>query len=219
MADLGTDQQSPNTHKDAKAQAKAAKAYAKASRPWYKKKRFMLLLAFVVIVIISVANSGGSSDSSSGSSDQSKDSSSTSATGSDSSSKVAGLNDPVRDGKFQFTVKNVKCGKNRIGSAGFGTKAQGQFCLVSVKVENIGDEAQTMFGDNQHMYDAQGRKFSADTEAAIYLGDKAQTLFEEINPGNKINGVVVFDVPKNAKPASLELHDSAFSDGVKVNLK
>lgn len=29
-------------HRNAKAEAKAAKAYAKATRPWYKKKRFIL---------------------------------------------------------------------------------------------------------------------------------------------------------------------------------
>jgi hypothetical protein len=90
--------------------------------------------------------------------------------------------------------------------------------MVSVKVENIGDEAQSMFGDNQLLFDQDGREFSADTEAAIYM-DNAQTLWEEINPGNAINGVVVFDVPKDAKPASIELHDSMFSDGVTVSLQ
>ncbi|MGZ4438330.1 MAG: DUF4352 domain-containing protein [Nocardioides sp.] len=211
MSDLGTEQQSPSAHKDAKAQAKAAKAYAKASRPWYKKKRFILPLAVVVIAIIATTTSGG--DSSTGGSPAKTDANPT------STSKTAGLGDPVRDGKFEFTVKNVSCGKQKIGPAGFGTKAQGQFCLVAMKVENIGKESQTMFGDNQLMFDEQGRKFSADTEAAVYMGDRAQTLFEEINPGNSINGIVIFDVPKNARPASLELHDSAFSDGVKVALK
>jgi hypothetical protein len=33
-----------------------------------------------------------------------------------------------------------------------------------------------------------------------------------------LTGIVVFDVPKNAKPTKLELHDSAFSGGVDVIL-
>ncbi len=45
---------------DAKAQAKAAKAYAKASRPFYKKKRYYLLALIVVIIIAAFA--GGSSN-------------------------------------------------------------------------------------------------------------------------------------------------------------
>jgi hypothetical protein len=52
-----------NSHKDAKAQAKAAKAHAKAMRPWYKKKRFILPLILLVLVIaIAAASSGGSED-------------------------------------------------------------------------------------------------------------------------------------------------------------
>ncbi|WP_342022557.1 DUF4352 domain-containing protein [Arthrobacter citreus] len=50
----------PYDPRDARAQAKAAKAYEKARRPWYKKKRFILPLALIVlIIIISIATSGG----------------------------------------------------------------------------------------------------------------------------------------------------------------
>jgi hypothetical protein len=39
----------------------------------------------------------------------------------------------------------------------------------------------------------------------------------EINPGNSINAVVSFDVPNGTTSVgSVELHDSAFSGGVKV---
>lgn len=50
--------------KDAKARAKADKAYRKAQRPWFKKKRFILpLILLAIIVIIIVANLGGGDDS------------------------------------------------------------------------------------------------------------------------------------------------------------
>lgn len=226
MTDLGpTTSPAPATsHQDAKAQAKAAKAYAKATRPWFKKKRFIVLIAGVAIFAMAQA-SGGSDGGSTSTATADVDSDSSTSESKESESKEsaetsteAGLNDAVRDGKFEFTVKKVDCGKTRIGPAGFGAKAQGQFCMVNVKVENIGDEAQSMFGDNQLLFDEDGREFSADTEAAMYMDD-AQTLWEEINPGNSINGVVVFDVPKNAVPESIELHDSMFSDGVTVSLK
>ena len=46
--------------REARAQASAEKAYRKAQRPWYKKKRFIGLLAIVLlIIIIAVSNSGG----------------------------------------------------------------------------------------------------------------------------------------------------------------
>lgn len=148
------------------------------------------------------------------------DSGSSGGTGADSgtaNAATASIGQPVRDGKFEFTVKKVKCDVNRVGPMDFGVEAQGQFCLVTVQVENIGDEAQSFFGSNQYLYDEEGRQFSADDEAAIYLED-SQSLYEEINPGNSVQGVVVFDIPKDATPASIELHDSAFSGGVAVEL-
>ncbi|MGH9243811.1 MAG: hypothetical protein ACRD29_05740 [Acidimicrobiales bacterium] len=46
----------------ARAQVKADKAYKKAMRPWYKKKRFMIPLALVVVIIIAAVASGGGDD-------------------------------------------------------------------------------------------------------------------------------------------------------------
>lgn len=47
---------------DARAQAKAAKAYAKAKRPFYKKKRYWLVAVIVVIIIAAVASSSSNDD-------------------------------------------------------------------------------------------------------------------------------------------------------------
>lgn len=124
----------------------------------------------------------------------------------------------VRDGKFKFTVRSVKCGIAKVGDNPYLIKkAQGQFCAVSLTIENIGDEAQSMFADNQEAFDSKGRKFSADSEASLYDGS-SDVLWEEINPGNSVKGKVYFDIPKGAKLASLELHDSMFSGGVTVRL-
>ncbi|GHG44567.1 hypothetical protein GCM10011331_03220 [Flavimobilis marinus] len=128
-----------------------------------------------------------------------------------------GVGDPVRDGSFEFTVVEVADGGDRIGTADFGVRAQGAFLLVTVKVENVGDAPQYFFGDNQTLVDGEGREHSADSEAAIYLEDSA-SLAEEVNPGNTVTGTVVFDLPASAEPASLRLHDSAFSGGVVVQL-
>ena len=66
----GTMSETGETPKDAKARAKAEKAYKKASRPWFKKKRFISL---GVIAIIAIANSmsGGGDGGSSSSTNQS----------------------------------------------------------------------------------------------------------------------------------------------------
>lgn len=50
------------SHKEAKASVKAQKAYAKATRPWFKKKRFWALgLIALLIIVPALANLGKSS--------------------------------------------------------------------------------------------------------------------------------------------------------------
>ncbi|TKJ28391.1 DUF4352 domain-containing protein [Blastococcus sp. CCUG 61487] len=198
----------------AKAQAKAERAYRKASRPFYKKKRFILLALVALIVIIVIATSGGSDDSASSGGNGSGDGGSSSG----GSAAEAGLNEPVRDGKFEFTVNGVDCSKTTLGTGPISTQANGTFCLVSVRVENIGNEAQTLDSTSQVAYDAQGSKYSTDTEAAFYLDNAGSALFEQLNPGTGVDGTLVYDVPVGTTLTKLELHDSMFSNGVTVNL-
>lgn len=84
-------------------------------------------------------------------------------------------------------------------------------------VKNIGDKAQTFDGSDQELIDRNGSKYSADTAAGIYL-DGSESFLEQINPGNVVDGVVVFDIPKGADPVRIELHDSMFSGGATVDL-
>lgn len=131
---------------------------------------------------------------------------------------TAKLGEPARDGKFEFTVKGVDCGKTRVGDTYFGKDAQGEFCFVNVTIKNIGNEAQSLFAENQYVYDAAGKRYSADSEASIYGSSQGSTWYDQINPGNSVSGAIIFDVPKGTKLTSAELHDSALSNGVKVQL-
>jgi hypothetical protein len=55
-------QQGPPVRTNPKADTKAAKAYAKAMRPWYKKKRFLLPLGLVFLMVAVSLGSSGSGD-------------------------------------------------------------------------------------------------------------------------------------------------------------
>lgn len=118
------------------------------------------------------------------------------------------------------TSQGVECGKASVGTNEYLTqKAQGQFCLLSLTVKNIGDEKQSLFSSNQKLFNAAGQEYSADDTATMYASsDTTSTWFNDINPGNSVSGVIVFDLPKDQTPVSALLHDSAFSSGVKVNL-
>jgi hypothetical protein len=164
--------------------------------PPKKKKRRVWLWVFLGVVLLfggCVAILSQGTQSPTGSSPGAN-----TATGSTTSQAVpegAGMNQPVRDGKFEFVVTKVESGQTKVGNDTFGKTPQGQFVFVHMTVKNIADQAQTFDGSSQKLFDAQGREFSADTGAAIYL-DQSQSFLNQINPGNSVNGIVIFDIPK-----------------------
>jgi len=136
------------------------------------------------------------------------------------SQEVAPLGSSVRDGNFEFTVSNFQCGVPSVGETEFLTKdAQGQYCLVEVEVENIGNEPQYFFSSEQYVYNAAGQKYSADDTATTYANSDSSLWINEINPGNSVKGVIAFDLPEGTTPETMELHDSFLSEGAVVSLQ
>lgn len=181
---------------------------------FFARHKFLttLLIIAVIVIIASIASSGGGEEPPGDSKPAP-----TSPTGSD---EAPGIGAAANDGQFQFTVTKMETGIESVGSAYLGEKAQGQFVILHMTVKNTGDEAQYFSESEQVLTDAQGRKHKTDSAASLYYEDKNDlALGEEINPGNEVSGVLIYDIPKDAKPVSVELHDSAFSDGVTVTLK
>lgn len=132
---------------------------------------------------------------------------------------TAKLNESARDGKFEFTVKSIKCGETTVGDQYYSVTAQGEFCMVNIKVTNIGDEPQGLYSSSQYLYNSEGQKYSSDSSATSTVQTGNDLWWSDINPGNTVEGTIVYDVPKGMTPASVELHDSFFSDGILVELK
>jgi hypothetical protein len=135
----------------------------------------------------------------------------------DTSSHTAGIGVPVSDGKFTFTVDKFNCGATSIGSGFLKTKAQGEFCIADMTVKNTGTESQRMDQSSQYLFIG-SNKLTCSTDV-IMSSKKAGAFFlSDINPGNSVSGIIVWDVPKGQTPDSIELHDSMFSGGVEVEL-
>lgn len=153
--------------------------------------------------------------------DEAVNESSSSATdGNSQPAETVGLGEPARDGKFEFTVSAVNCGETVLGTNEFlQAKAKGEFCVLDLTIQNIGDEPQTLFADNQYVFNDKGQKYSYASDAVGALEDVTDIWLEEINPGNTVKGKLPFDVPKGTKLIEAQLHDSTFSNGVKVKLQ
>ena len=164
-----------------------------------------------MVIAIATAMSGGSSTSTTPNGGT--------TAGNGTVTAPAGIGTAVRDGNFEFVVKSLKCGVPTVGDASLGATAQGQFCLVTLSVKNIGTAPQTMIDSNQTVLSAAGAKFDPSTTAELYANPSSNFFVTDINPGNAMSGVLIYDVPKTMVPTSIVLHDSMFSNGVTVNLK
>ncbi|MEU7742320.1 protein kinase [Nonomuraea sp. NPDC049158] len=121
---------------------------------------------------------------------------------------AVGADSPVQDGKLKFAVTGTKCPKPAKG-------AKQRTCQVSVKVNNVGQEARVLYPGQQKLLD---------DDAALHGGTKlldkagAEVTPVRIGPGQSFSGALLFELPKEAQPAGLELHDSGLSTGVRVRL-
>jgi|GEM_PF-541732 len=214
---LATGQAAQHATALAAALAAANRAYHKAQRPWFKKKRFSLplavLLVFLIIMISTGGNNPGIFDFTTSTLESQVESAANVAPAS------ATIGQSVRDGKFAFIVTSVQPPEKLLTDRlGISETAQGEFVIVRVNVTNIGYEARTLTATDQFLISAKGQRFA--TSAAISsLKDSDQLFVEKINPGQTVyDAPLLFDVPAGTTMASIELHDSASSGGARVKL-
>ena len=212
-----TDQRTtPSPEKMTPTDAAAQKAYNKAARPWFKKKRVALPSAIALLFLIIMISTGGNDPRIFDFTTSTLESHVENATNAPASGAIG---QSVRDGKFAFIVTSVrpphKSLTNRLGTT---ETAQGEFVIVRVNVTNLGYEARTLTATDQFLISDKGQRFP--TSAAISsLAGSEKIFLEKINPGHTVNDAsLLFDVPAGTTISGVELHDSASSIGVKVKL-
>lgn len=128
---------------------------------------------------------------------------------------VAGLNSPVRDGKFEFVVTAVDSGVPRIGLQ----NASGSYSIVTLAVRNISDEPKWFLPVGQRLMDTRARQVDHNAIATMWQTTQRRYGYSfELQPGQSATTQLVFDVPRDATPSRLELHDFMLSNGAAVEL-
>jgi hypothetical protein len=125
-----------------------------------------------------------------------------------SSSPTVSLNEEVNVGKFAFTVTQVNIGVPKIGYE----TAQGVFLVVSLTAKNIGDEPRTVYCQHQKLKDLAGKTY--DNAVTVGRGDDMINIY----PGKQVPFKCAFDVPIGTLPATVEVHDLAYSKGATVEV-
>ncbi|MCU7727587.1 DUF4352 domain-containing protein [Actinoplanes sp. KI2] len=134
--------------------------------------------------------------------------------------KAAGgrMNQPIADGTFEFTVTAARCGVHQVGEGNAGQPAQGQFCLVDVTVKNVGGTPVIFDDVSQTAYDGTGNQYSADASADVIANKDRPAFLQAIDPGATVQGRLAFDISTREKLTAIVLHESIFSDGVRIPL-
>ncbi|MEU7893870.1 protein kinase [Nonomuraea sp. NPDC049152] len=119
-----------------------------------------------------------------------------------------GAEGPVQDGKLRFTVVGHKCAKA-------AKAATVRVCRVTLKVSNIGQEGRVLYPGQQKLLDDDDVPHTA-AKLLDKAGKEIQPI--RIGPGESFTGGLVFELPKAADAAEVELHDSGLSRGIRVTL-
>lgn len=186
--------------REAKAQASAEKAYRKAQRPWYKKKRFIGLLAIVLlIVIISVSTSGGGGGTSPapGGSAAQDPNAPPAFPGATSDDVVVQAGEAVDASGVSVTSSALEEGDSTLGET----------LCTTVTYNNGGDSAATFNLIDWKLQDPNGTILNTG-----FVGSDNPLSAGEIAPGGNASGDVCFDAPQgNPSGQYVVLLDPSFS--------
>lgn len=222
----------PDWSTNPKASAKAQKAYNKANRKWWQKKRWWLIIAIVVIIIIVAATSSGGG-SSNGPKVVTGNGSSSSPSGKASSGSDKGAvgtqGNPAKIGQTielagtRYTVKKARTTKT-LGDQqyGMGSKANGIFVVVTLKIENVKNETKTFTDSAAKFVASNGSTYSTDSNGtmATITGNQQPLLFADMQPNLPRTGLLVFDVPPSTLKGGLLKVSDLFGQGdAYINLR
>lgn len=179
-----------NPHRTAKAEAKAAQAYAKATRPWYKKKRWWAAGVVLVAIASSAAGGGGTDDAVA-----SDDTSSTSNLSGKNQQKVSSSDSEKQETTQEkpaakpMTVQAAALLKEFEGNeAAADIKYKGKTLQVTGEVSKVDTE---IFDDSQYVIRING---GGDFEFTnVNCNDQAPADVAKVKIGQQITVVGEFD--------------------------
>ncbi|MET7420195.1 serine/threonine-protein kinase [Dactylosporangium sp. NPDC005555] len=121
------------------------------------------------------------------------------------------------DGGVRFTVTGFECGVKRIGEWPIVKDAVGEYCLVEVRVENLGAGGTRIWQGSQRLRDTDGNDHKPDDWSWLYNAE-TRPLYGEIKSGKPVTGTLVFDVPKGLRFDVLVVKQQPLSDGTVIRL-
>ncbi len=196
----------PATRSEAKADAKAAAARAKAMRPWFKKKRFWLLGVVAIIVIAAVAGGGGDDKGDGGGGDGGSDRG-------EAVGNVLAVGETDNTSGLDVTLLTVET-PFQLGQFESEPEAGQRYIGVELSVTNTTDEDQVLSTlVNTELKDSTGQRFNV-----ALVGLERPQIDGTVLPGDTLRGWAVFEVPNESTGLQLIVRGSLTASGVRFDL-
>jgi Domain of unknown function (DUF4352) len=205
----------PVSRKDAKAHAAAAKAYAKAQRPWWQKKRFIVPVGLVVLAVAVSSVSGGDEAPTLGSPPGNAAATSESGSGSAASKPseaTAVVGQTIENAATRYEVTDVQM-TDRLRDGHFRENAEGVFVVVSLELTNTKNETATFMESSAQLVTADGSAYDTSDEALFAIDSDDSLVMEDIQPDLTAKGKLVFDIPPDRASGSTLVIEDLFGDG------
>lgn len=87
--------------------------------------------------------------------------------------------------------------------------AQGQFCIVEMRIERTGDDPGSIARSDVDMIDSEGRTHSGhETWIDINFLLGTGRFLDQLNPGQSAEGIMIFDITREVTPTKLRVQPS-----------
>jgi Domain of unknown function (DUF4352) len=197
--------------RDAKAELKAAKAYSKAQRPWYKKKRWIISIGLLLLIVAVSAGGTGTNTDGSGSDG-------TSASGGASKGKSGSVGQALENAGTTYEVTNASTASQLGDPSLGGARADGMFVVVDLSLTNNKDETKTFTDSSARIETSDGKRYETSDKAVLAFGDES-LLLKDIQPDLTAKGKLAFDLPPGKVSGSTLVVEDLYGSGeVKVDL-
>lgn len=121
--------------------------------------------------------------------------------------KINKIGDTVSVGNFSYIVQKAEQAQS-VGNQYINHDASGVYEIISLTLKNNDKESRYADSNMFKLIDDQDRSFVVSTEAAsaysIADNNQSNLFLKQVNPGLEIGGVLIFDIPKDAKGLKLE---------------
>lgn len=188
-------------------------------KPIYKRVWFIILAVIVAVAIIN-SLTGKKTDNTTSTSNNTQTTANTDKKEEVKKEKpkevIHKLGEDVVVGDMLYKVNPIST-TDRVGNEFLGENAKGIYVLVPVEVKNNGKK-ETHVTSSYFKLKSGDVEYEASSSGTLYAnnnenGASTGLLFEPLNPGLTMNGVLVFDVPQdvaNAENLTLQVQTGAF---------